>query len=598
MEEEADLGHLRTPVGTGGGKHINRNNYLPPPTPIRDMPEMAEEAAPWAATYGQWTGNVLEDVIIPPAGSPEGCYYDDVKAQKAVDFISRLYHFEGAWSGHRFRLMHWQDRFVRYVFGWMKADGTRLIRRVYLEIPRKNGKSMFAAALALYLAFGDGEPAPQVFFAAADKEQAGDTYNKARIMVEHDEILANEAIIYGPAKKMIIPNTHGELRTLSNKTLKQYGLNLHGLVFDELMVQKTRELWDALTTAQGARLQPLIIAITTAGWSKHSLAYEQHDYARRISIGDFEDPSFLGVLYTIDEDSNWEDPENWKRACPSLGETVSLEYYAEKCQEAMGQPSAQNSFRTLMLCQWVGQMTRVLVMEDWDKPDYLDYPEDLEKRECYGGLDMSSTTDLTAFALVFHNTPKTGYFTQYTTFWLPGDGLRDRSRRDMVDYQLWVNAGLIRLIPGPVIKDEFIREAIRELSERFKIKDISYDRWGAAQLARELEEDGFTLAKMSQGYASLSSPTKEYLRLVKDHKLIHGMNPVLRWMAENVAGTQDPNGNVKFDKAESGSRIDGLVAGVMALDGATRRGGKPKTSVYNTRGPDDFYLEKLAGSNQ
>lgn len=576
------------PIGTGAGKANYRDNYTPPQVPTKLLAERVPEVAPGFSTYGIWTGNFEEDLLTPPRGAPDGSYYDPETAQAAVDFIQRLFHFEGRWAGNNFRLTWWQERLIRYVWGWNDKDGLRLIRQVYLEIPRKNGKSMFAAAIALLLAYADGEAAPQVFFAASDKEQASISYNMARVLIEQDEELAASTIIYNGAKRMLIPATHGELKALSGKTPKLYGLNLHGLVFDELMVQQNRVLWDALTTAQGAREQPLIFAITTAGWNRNSIAYEQREYTRQISEGTLTDHTFLGVVYTVPEDADWTLPETWKAASPSLGETISLDYYEKKCQEAIGQPSAQNSFRTLMLCQWVGQANRVIPMVDWDESTSVDLPP-LRGLRCHGGLDLSDTQDLSAFVLDFMDVPAEGFHVWLPFFFIPEDGLAEKGRQDKVDYETWVSQGWITAIPGSVIRYEYIRETIREAAELYEIKDINFDRWGAVQLSRDLEDDGFTMVKMGQGYASMSAPTKETLRLIADHKLITGDNPVLRWMADNVAGAMDPAGNLKLSKATSGSRIDGLVAGVMALDGQMRRGGKKKKSIYENFDPDSFY---------
>lgn len=565
--------------GFNAGKFAVRDNYNPPPKPRFPLPDRVPEVEPWRHTYGQWTGNISKDILVPPRGTPEGCYYDFEKAQKAVDFIQSLYYFEGKWAGHHFRLSFWQERLVRYVFGWMRPDHTRLIRKVYLEIPRKNGKSTFAAAIALYLAYEDDEAAPQVFFAASDKEQAGDTYIKARYMVEADRDLADRSIIYGPAKKILIPETHGEIRALSGKSTKLYGLNLHGLVFDELMVQRTRELWDSLTTAQGARIQPLILAITTAGWNRKSVAFEQREYARQVGEGTLEDPTFVGVLYSVDEEEDWALETTWKKATPALGETIDISYYQEKAREALGQPSAQNTFRTLYLCQWVGQANKIILMTDWEKCDELECPS-LEGMACWGGLDLSTTTDLTAFVLNFmlHD----GRHAWLAWHFLPDADIRDKSRLDRAQYELWAEQGYLTLIPGPVVRDEYIRAVIREAGEIYDIQDISYDRWGAVQLSRDLDDDGFTMVKMGQGFASMSSPTQEVLRLVKSHQLVTRGNPMLRWQADNVSGTWDPNGTqIKFNKAESGSRIDGLIAGTMALDGTMRRGGDNSGSIYD-----------------
>jgi len=413
-------GRGNTPLGTNAGGFSNRDFYIPIKKPKKDLPERVDEIEPLFHTYGSWTGDIVQDMLVPPRGAPEGCYFDEEKAQKAVDFIETLKHYEGRFAGHRFRLMYWQERLVRYVFGWVDKDGLRLIRRVYLEIPRKNGKTMFAGALSILLAYEDDEGAALVVFAASDKEQSGDSYDKARSMVQSDYQLSQQSLVYGPAKKILIPNTHSEIRAVSSKSGKLYGLNIHGLVFDELMVQRDRNMWDALTSAQGAREQPLIIAITTAGFDKHSVAFEQHEYTSQVARGIVDDPTFLGVLYGLDEDEDWAVEESWRKASPSLGETVQVEYYREKCNEALAQPMAQNSFRTLLLCQWVGQSTRLINMPDWDSEEVPTVDlETLKGKVCYGGLDLSSTTDLTSFVLDFPNTPNDAYHTQLAWFWLP-----------------------------------------------------------------------------------------------------------------------------------------------------------------------------------
>ena len=593
--------------GQQAGRHVEarrENNYTPPVPALFTLRQRVDEIVPFIHTYGALRiGQSLTlDLETAPRGAPNGAHYDAARAQRAVDFLQRLYYFEGRWAGNHFRLTHWQERLVRYVFGWVTPyvhddgepalghDGkpvfVRLIRQVYLEVPRKNGKSTFSAALALLLAFEDDEAAPQVFFAAADRDQAKIAYKMAEILVRQDEDLASRAVIYNSTNKMILPNTNGELRALSSETKKLYGLNLHGLVFDELMAQPNRVLWDALTTAQGSRLQPLIVAITTAGWDRTSVAFEQREYARQIAEGALTDPTFLGVCYTVDDKADWTLEETWRCAAPSLGETVDLSYYERKCNEAMGQPSAQNSFRTLMLCQWVGQSTRIIPMPDWDYCAEQPVPA-LKGQRCFGGLDLSKTTDMTALVLDFPLANGKHAWVPY--IWVPEDGLRERGLRDRAPYEQWLEQGHLRVSPGNVIDyDLSIKPVLREAAEHYDLVDISYDRWGATQLASELEDDGFTMVKVGQGFASMSPPTKELLRLIVSHQLVTGNNAVLTWMADNAGGETDAAENLKFSKTRSATRIDGLVAGVMALDGAMRRGRK-RVSIYEERGPEDMW---------
>lgn len=513
---------------------------------------------------------------------PEGAWFDEESAERAVNFITRLAHFQGKFAGTAFALLPWQLRLVREIFGWMRADGTRLYRLVYVECARKSGKSTIASAIGLYLAYGDSEPGAQVVFAAADRDQAKVCYSASRIMAEQAQHLADITTFYNSSNKMVVQNNPGtELRALSADTKKLYGLNLHGLIFDELMTQPNRVLWDALTTAQGSRVQPLIFAITTAGWDRQSIAYEQHEYTRKIHEGGLADPSFLGVVFGAAEDEDWTDPAAWRKANPSLGHTVGTEYYAEKCAQAMNQPTAQNSFRTLLLSQWVGQATRFIPMDAWDQCG-LATPPPLTGRRVFGGLDLSSTTDLTAFVMVGRDDTD-GTVAVEAHIFVPEDDLRERGLRDRAPYEVWADQGYIHLTPGKAVDYDFVRKTVLEARAAYKLEDVSYDRWGANETVTKLTHEGVRMISVGQGYVSLSAPTKELLRLLAEGQIQHGNHPVLRWMADGAAGQTDAAGNVKLAKDRSTTRIDGLVALVMALDGLTRRGLK-RRSVYEDRG--------------
>lgn len=576
-------------TGSDAGRTQNRDNYLPPmdPRPGVEM-VLVPEVEPLIATFYARDGRAGRT-------APDGAYFDAEAAARAVSFIEeRLFLFEGRWAGLPFTLQLWQRRIVEELFGWMQADGTRLYRMAYVEVPRKNGKSTFAAAVALYLAYEDGEAGAQVFFAAADKEQANVCYGAARRFLQQDEAMANASVIYNSTKRILIPDTHSEIRCLSSDTKKLYGLNLHGLVFDELMAQPNRTLWDALTSSQGARLQPLVLAITTAGFDRESVAYEQREYARNIASGDIVDPGFLGVVYGAEEGDDFRDPEVWKRATPSLGATVDLAFYEREAKVAEGQPGKQNAFRTLYLSQWVGQATRLIPMTGWDAGNAPDKYVDLDALDgavCTGGLDLSSSIDLTAFVLDFAR-PDGSHF-WLPRIWVPADGLRDKGLRDRAPYDVWAEQGYLETTPGRTIDYAYIRAAVLEAAERYQLRAVSYDRWGATQLAQELEHEGVAMAKMGQGFASMSAPTKEMLRLVTNEQLLTNGHPVLRWMADNAAGMEDPAGNLKLARDRSGVRIDGLVAGVMALD-ANLRVGMERRSVYDDYGPDDIFGTETA----
>lgn len=504
---------------------------------------------------------------------PAGAYYDKKAAESAVKFIENLRHFKGKWAGQRCLLMRWQLRIVRELFGWMRKDGTRLYRTCYVEAPRKSGKTTLAAGIALYLAHGDGEAAPEVYFAAYDKEQAKICYDTARYMLEQVPELVEGTLIYEGRREMVLKdNPGGFLRPLSRETAKQFGLNLHGLVFDELMTQKTRDMWNALTTSQGSRAQPLTFAISTAGWEQVSVCFEQHELTRQIHEGVLADESFLGVVYGAPKDADWTSEKVWKAANPSLGETAGLEFYRSRYTKASNQPTEQNAFRTLLLSQWVGQAERYFDMRAWSKcggePD--------DGGLAFGGLDLSATTDLTAF-VVLNNEESVHLWA-----WLPEQGIRERERKDRVPYRMWAEQGHLTLTPGATIDYAYVKQTVREAAERFDLQDVSYDPWNATQLVGELEEEGITMVKLRQGFASLSAPTKELQRRVMEGQLRHGANPVLAWCASNTGTTTDPAGNVKPDRTRSSGRIDPVVALIEAIDGHSRRG-RARESVYRRR---------------
>jgi phage terminase large subunit-like protein len=527
---------------------------------------------------------------LPGREPPAGATFDHQRANAAVEWIeTNLRHYQGRWAGEPLYMLEWQAYIIREIFGWVNAEGNRVITSAYVEAPRKSGKSTMASGVGCYLAYGDGEASPQVFFAAMDRDQAGVCYHNARHMVEASLPLLEQSRVYAGTKEIALTkNPGGIIKALSSDSGKQYGLNIHGLIFDELMTQTKRDLWDALTTAQGSREQPLTFAITTAGWDRTSICYELHELVRQIQEGAAEDDTFFGVVYGAEIDADWTSEEVWYKANPSLikeghkGGSVKIDYYRTKANKAKAIPNEQNAFRTLLLSQWVGQAKRFIDMEVWDANNQDPGPPN--GRVAFGGLDLASTTDLAAYVVVARD-PDTGRYTVHPHAYLPEDGIAEKERRDRVPYRAWSERGLIKLTPGATIDYAYIKHDILESAEQFDLRDISYDRWNATQIVGELEEEGLVMAKLGQGFGDLSAPTKELLRVVTDRKLAHGGHDVLRWCASNVATKTDPAGNVKPDKEKSAQRIDPIVALIMALDGWTRRGRETtKRSVYAARG--------------
>ena len=866
-------------------------------------------------------------------------HFDENAANIAVLFFERfLHHSKGEWAGRPFQLEQWQkDQVIRPLFGWKRADGTRRYRRAYIEIPRKNGKSTLGAAIALALLYIDSEPGAEVYSAASDREQAAIVFNEARAMVETSPELLRRSKPF--RRSIVVPGTRSSYRVLSADAPHQHGLNAHGIVFDELHTQPDRELWDVLNTSTGARRQPLVVMLTTAGYDRESICWEQHEYARQILQGIVQDDSFFACIYGAEESDDWLDPATWRKANPNLGVTISLDYLEGEARRAQISPAYQNTFRRLHLNQWcvilgtmiamesgefkrvedlipgdrivafdektqtltisvvksildngvhpvyrittkrgrsitttgnhpfwcrtgrsdspkyswidalslrpgdrvgialgwpdgqvqseitedqarflgimigdgamtdhspritsidpgvlefcrdmaeqfgvalrsrgdhpaqfrfpkkirggrqpnslkqwlidqkvwgknvyskrvpefvwVGgkkiwaaflsgyldtdgcvaeedgntaiiwvsanlklledcqqllamlgaqsnlrqgrtgefpswrlevherrsqallrdsltpvhsakkgklksakieggrdgavsldrfrfdpiqsieilqpentigveveafhthitngfithntqQETRWLPIETWDTCNQPVDAELLKGAECYGGLDLASSSDIAAFVLDFPNEPgEDERHAWLPFFWIPEANMIERARKDRVPYDAWVRAGLIKATPGNVIDYRQIVADIIALGEKYNIKEIAFDRWGAVQISQELMGAGYELVGFGQGFQSMAPPMKDLLRLVMDRKLAHGGNPVLRWMADNLVVRQDPAGNVKPDKAKSREKIDGIVGGLMALDRASRHQGG---SVYDERG--------------
>ena len=364
----------------------------------------------------------------------------------------------------------------------------------------------------------------------------------------------------------------------------KHGLNVHGVIFDELHAQPNRALYDVMTHGSGdARRQPLFFLITTAGTDRNSICYQVHQKAEDIIRDKKKDNSFYPVIYGIEDKDDWTDEKNWYKANPSLDVTVDIEKLRTAFQNAKENPAEENLFRQLRLNQWVKQSIRWMPMDKWDECDFAVDPEKLKGRICYGGLDLSSTTDITAFVLVFPPLDEEDKYSVLPFFWVPEETLELRVRRDHVPYDEWKAKGLVMTTEGNVLHYGFIENFIEDLGKKYNIKEIAFDRWGAVQMVQNLEGMGFTVVPFGQGYKDMSPPTKELMKLILEKKIAHNGNASLRWMMDNIFIKTDPAGNIKADKEKSTERIDGAIATIMALDRALRHLDDDK-SVYNDRG--------------
>ena len=511
--------------------------------------------------------------------------YSKQMADYAVNFIECLCHTKGTWAGKPFELIDWQEQIIRDIFGTLKPNGYRQFNTAYVEIPKKMGKSELAAAVALLLTCGDGEERAEVYGCAADRQQATIVFDVAADVVRMCPALNRRIKILASQKRIVYQPTNSFYQVLSAEAYSKHGFNIHGVVFDELHTQPNRKLFDVMTKGSGdARTQPLYFLITTAGTDTNSICYETHQKAKDILEGRKIDPTFYPVIYGADETDDWTDPEVWKKANPSLGITVGIDKVEAACESAKQNPGEENSFRQLRLNQWVKQAVRWMPMEKWDACSFKVDEDALEGRICYGGLDLSSTTDITAFVLVFPPLDEDDKFCILSYFWIPEDTLELRVRRDHVPYDVWERQGFLETTEGNVVHYGYIEKFIERLGERFNIREIAFDRWGAVQMVQNLEGMGFTVVPFGQGFKDMSPPTKELMKLTLEQRLAHGGHPVLRWMMDNIYIRTDPAGNVKADKEKSTEKIDGAVATIMGLDRAIRCGNNTGASVYDDRG--------------
>lgn len=510
--------------------------------------------------------------MIAPA---EEFWFDDGAADKACEFFDQLPHIKGRMAGKPFRLETWQrDRIVRPLFGWKRADGTRKYRTAYIEIPRKNGKSTLCAGIALYLLFCDGEEGAEVYSVAGTREQALAVFDPAEAMIRQVSWLNDSCRIFKSQKRVVYKNSF--YKALAAEADPAHGLNPHGIIFDELHVQPNRDLWDALQTGKGARSQPLTVAITTAGYDRSSICWEQHEYARRVNDPNdpLEDESFLGVIYGAEPDEDWTNPAVWAKANPNYGVSILPEFLHEELAKAQDSPAYENTFRRLYLDQWTEQEVRWMPMEHWDACSIAVDPEAFSGRECYAGLDISSTRDLTSLVLVFPD--GTGGFDVIPFFWAPKDAATKRDKQDRQSYLGWAGTH-IELTPGNSVDQSAIRRKMWECSNKFDIRSVGFDGWNMDECYQQLLREGWpesTLVKYPQSMAGYNEPMKRCLELCRERKLHHGGHPVLRWNASNIVAREDTNGNLKPDKGKSSDKIDGFCAMLMGLGLALQMAGQ------------------------
>jgi len=440
-------------------------------------------------------------------------------------------------------------------------------------MPRKNGKTELCAALAIDGLLFDGEIGAEVYSAANDKDQAALCFNVAAQMIRNDPDLAAACEIIDSQKRIIHRKTGSVYRAISAEAYTKHGYNASRVIYDELHAATTRDLWDVLATSTGARAEPLVIAISTAGHDRNSILFELYQHALKVKATPALDPTFLPIIFEAPPDADWTAESTWYATNPALGDFRSLEELRAACARAQEIPAQENVFRRLYLNQWTEQASRWIALAAWDacQAPVLD-PAALNGRRCYVGLDLSTTTDLTAAVAVFPDDD--GGFDVLVQFFVPEERIHQRVARDRVPYDEWARRGFLVTIPGPTIDYEVVRAHLNDWRERFDLRFVAFDPWNATDLVNRLEKiDGFPCVKIRQGKASLSAPSKALEKSVLEKTLRHDGHPILRWNVSNAAVDIDNAGNIQPSKKRSTERIDGVSALVNAIDAMNRDAG-------------------------
>lgn len=514
------------------------------------------------------------------SGSDRNIYFDRDHAFGPIKWISRSCTITedgiaGVKTGQRLRLEPWQQAFLWILFGWRRADGTRRFRNVYAELARGNGKSKLASAIALYVLVGEGVKGSAVYSIATTLQQAKVVFDDSVLMVGSSQVPELRALL-SHQNNLHIPGTATVYRPLASDEHTLDALKPNLIVVDELHAHKSKGPWNKCKTAQGKKPGSMMLAITTAGYDRHSVCFEQRTYAEKVLNGIFEDDSYFAWICSLSKDDDPFDEKNWYKSNPNLGISIELATLQDAAKQAQLIPSEYNEFLRMRCNVWTESSVVWMPMDKWDACNEVCDPELLKGRPCFGGLDLATTTDIAAFVLLFPPYDGDAKWRILPSFFLPEDNIQERVKRDGVPYDHWKRKGLFQLTPGNVIDYDFIRAAVQNLAEMYDVREIGFDRWNAQQIVTQLTEDGFTMVPIGQGFGSMFAPTKHLMELVLREEIAHGANPILRWMMSNTVVRSDPAGSIKPDKDRSTEKIDGVVATIIALARAMVVTIKPK----------------------
>lgn len=504
---------------------------------------------------------------LETAGS-RGLYFDENAAARVFRFSGYCRQYEGKWAGLPIDFGPWQCFVLANVFGWMRADGTRRFRTVYERVPRKNGKTTKLAVVANYGLLGDRESGPRVYSAATKREQAAELYDAAVAMLEQSPQLFRLVKKY--ASRTVSPKTRGRLQALSKDHKSMDGLNVHFGLVDEVHAHQDSSTWDVIKSAVGARTQPLIWAITTAGFIPDSIDSDLFDYSVRVLEGQIDDDAFFAIIFTVDDPEKWDDPEEWKKANPNYGVSINPDDLADQCRMAKEIPTARIEFLTKRLnvavrgeAKWMNLERFKQCLADYDGQGIWadELPGYLKNAPAWGGVDLSAVNDMTALAFTVLVNGKTRTFVRG---YLPDGALKERLKRGDKSLEAFVDSGALVVTPGETVDYEWIKRDIKLACSRLNVAGIAFDRWNSNQLVNDLLNDGIPMIEFGQGFGSMSAPMKELMVRVLNQTLEYS-NPLLLWAMGNLVAEINPAGDIKPDKSKVKEKIDPAVALIMAL---------------------------------
>lgn len=507
-------------------------------------------------------------------------YYDAEAAEEKIAFIeTHCRHVEGDLYGQPLILPDtFKNEIIRPIFGLKRENGKRLIRKVYIQMPRKNAKTTMMAAVELVLLFNDGENSAQIYNCAGDDEQAGLLFAAAKKMVENDPEARGVSKVFQGS----ITYKDSFIKKITSKSETKHGFNTHAWIYDELHVAKNRDLYDTLNTSTGQRSNPLGIMITTPGTDKLSICYYHYSYSQKLLSGAIEDDTYWCVIYESDPNADILSPVTWATANPLYEYSENLrESIAAEAKEVENDPANENSFRRLRLGQWTSSETKWIKTEYWTSLTGDVKREDFRGEFVWLGLDLSSTSDLTSLCELYYDS-STEVIIPFWNIWIPEKAATDYEKRFNIPYSRWQKDGFIHIVPGNNIDFAAVEDRILEINDTNTIRMMGYDEWNAKDLAARLQENyGINVVINRQG-KGLSNALKKTKEMITSAKVLHSGNPVVTWTFDNILIKEDDERNIKIVKPKDEKKIDPWVSKAMAVN--EWMVDIPKKSVYSERG--------------